>query len=28
VSRNVRSIVRLITNGQRLDDDSVHIYIR
>jgi hypothetical protein len=28
VSRNVRSIVRLITNGQRLDDDAVHIYIR
>ncbi|MGH7827961.1 MAG: hypothetical protein ACREQ7_22640 [Candidatus Binatia bacterium] len=28
VSRNVRSIVRLITSGQRLDDDSVHIYVR
>jgi hypothetical protein len=28
VSRNVRSIVRLITRGQRLDDDAVHIYVR
>jgi hypothetical protein len=28
VSRNVRSIVRLITNGQRLDDLSVNIYVR
>jgi hypothetical protein len=28
VGRNVRSIVRLITRGQRLDEDSVHIYIR
>ena len=28
VSRNVRSIVRLITSGQRIDDDSVHIYVR
>ncbi|HWO41232.1 MAG TPA: hypothetical protein VNO43_05460 [Candidatus Eisenbacteria bacterium] len=26
VSRNVRSIVRLIMSGQRLDDDAVHIY--
>jgi hypothetical protein len=29
VSRNVRSIVRLITNGQqRVDDLSVNIYVR
>jgi hypothetical protein len=28
VGRNVRSIVRLITGGQRLDEDSVKIYIR
>lgn len=28
VSRNVRSIIRLITNGQRVDDLSVNIYVR
>ena len=28
VARNIRSIVRLITGGQRLDQDSVHLYIR
>lgn len=27
VSRNVRSIVRLITRGHNIGDDSVHIYI-
>jgi hypothetical protein len=27
VGRNVRSIVRLITRGQRLDEDSVQIYV-
>ncbi|HXG51763.1 MAG TPA: hypothetical protein VNN77_10195 [candidate division Zixibacteria bacterium] len=28
VSRNVRSIVSLITGGQRIDEDSVRIYVR
>jgi hypothetical protein len=28
IGRNVRSIVRLITRGQRLDEDSVRIYVR
>jgi hypothetical protein len=28
VGRNVCSIVRLITGGQRVSDDSVHIYVR
>jgi hypothetical protein len=27
VSRNVRSIVTLITHGQRVDEGSVHIYV-
>ena len=27
VSRNVRSIVTLITRGQRIDEGSVHIYV-
>lgn len=28
VSRNVRSILSLITRGQRIEEGSVHIYIR
>lgn len=28
VSRNVRSIVSLIARGDRVGDDSVHIYVR
>ena len=28
VSRNVRSIVSLITRGHRITDESVHIYVR
>jgi len=28
VSRNVCSILSLITRGQRISDDSVHIYVR
>ena len=28
VGRNVCSIVRLITGGQRIEEDSVHIYVR
>jgi len=28
VSRNVLSIVSLITRGDRIGDDSVHIYVR
>jgi hypothetical protein len=27
VSRNVRSIVRLITGGQRIAEDPLHIYV-
>lgn len=27
VSRNVRSIVQLITRGQRFEEDAVHIYV-
>jgi hypothetical protein len=28
IGRNIRSIVSLITRGQRLEEDSVRIYIR
>jgi len=27
VSRNVRSIVKLITRGHQIGEDSVHIYV-
>jgi hypothetical protein len=28
ISRNVRSIISLITQGDRISDDAVHIYVR